>query len=159
MKKRLKSLTCMKMLSALLLAGSFLFTACTVEVGDIVKENGMRCQVAVVDANGKPSLLLATEVTTKISADSAYRWAATIGDGTWHVPTSEQISQLAQYRFALNDARRRGKLPLVMQPTLFYWTSTPAGPQHTFAWGPLGVKSYFTKDAEYIALAVKEIKG
>lgn len=147
---------CSMMLIALL-AGALLFAACTVEVGDIIRSDGMRCQVASLDADGRPSLLLAAEVTANVSADSAYRWAVTIGDGTWHVPTAEQIGLLAQYRSPLNAVRTRDRLPLVMQPTLFYWTSTPAGPQHTFAWGALGVKPYFTSDAEYIAMAVKEV--
>lgn len=157
MKKLLKPGYCTRIFSVLL-ACAFLCISCTLEVGDIVRDYGTRCQVAALDADGKPSLFLATEVTTNITADSAYRWAATVGDGTWQVPSSQQIQQLTQCRSALNAVRNREHLPLVMEPTRFYWTSTPAGPQHIFAWGPLGVRPYFTQDAAYIGLAVKVVR-
>ncbi len=141
----------------LLIASALLVASCTrMEVGNVIKEDGVKCMVAAVDDENRPILLLSLDEQTHVTCDSAIRWAATIGeDGQWTVPTREQLQQLLDKRDILNEkAERQGYRP-VLQKRSFYWSCTPEGTTHVYALGLYGIRPYFTGDAYYKARAVK----
>ncbi len=134
--------------------------SCTrVEVGAVVKEDGVKCMIAAVDEENRPTLLLSVEELTHITYDSAIRWAATIGEsGQWNIPTREQLQLLLDNRDVLNaKAERRDERP-VLQKHSFYWSSTPEGETHVYALGPYGIRPYFVDNTYYKALAVKVLQ-
>lgn len=142
---------------ALLCGLAAIFSSChNNNIGDAVKQDGVRCFVATVDDQGQPTLWMTTEEIVGVTADSAARWAAALGTpGEWTLPTKEQMLQLTADREVFNETASRKGLPAVFARTSFYWTGTATDDTHIWAWGPYGLRSYFAADAHYRARAVK----
>ncbi len=145
----------------MLFLGLGLFAAsCTrVEVGRIVKEDGVECMVAAVDEENRPTLLLTVDERTHISYDSALCWAAAIGqEGEWNIPTRDQLQQLQSNRDILNEKAAGKGLSPMLERSAFYWSSTPAGATHVYALGLYGIRPYFITGTYYKARAVKALQ-
>ena len=115
--------------------------------------------VLAVDTEGNATMLLSLDEAKDLDADSAAKWAASLGEG-WYLPTKEEMALLKKYKSLVNITLERKKLPALLAVHTFYWSSTPCSDSHQYALGPDGVRCYFKTNASpyYRARAVKKLK-
>ena len=116
--------------------------------------------VLAVDAEGNAVLLMSLEEAKDIDVDSAAKWALTVGDGNWQLPTKDEMTILKKYKSLVNKTLEYKKQPTVLTGHTFYWTSSPCSETHFYACGPDGIKCFFKTNASphYRARAVKNLK-
>lgn len=131
------------------------------EPGDYYKSGGISGIVVDVDADGNAKLLMSLEEVQDIDADSASKWAAQLGDGSWRLPTKDEMGKVRKYRALINKTLEHKKLPAVLSGHTFYWTATPCSKSHTYACGPDGIRCYFSTNASpfYRARGVRSVEN
>lgn len=144
-----------------LLFGILVLAGCSkgYELGDFYSNGDLKGIVVAADADSQPSLILSLDEVTGLDADSAAQWAASLYDGSWRLPTKDEIEVVKKYKYLINKTLQRKKMPPVMMGHSFYWTSSPCSESHTYASGPDGTRCYFNSNASphYCVRAVKEI--
>ena len=119
------------------------------ECGDMFKVDGKQSVVVQVDDAGMPLMLLSLDEAVDIDADSAARWATSLGEG-WSLPTKEEMEYLKKYKSLINiKLEKKGESPFLKNQT-FYWTSTDCSESHTYACGPQGIKCYFNTNSSHL---------
>ena len=128
--------------------------------GDYYGGDGVEGVVVTVDSENNPLLLLSFDEASSLSADSAKRWATTVGEG-WRLPTREEIAQINRVKTLINKTLDRKKKPKIFMDFTYYWSSTPCSETHSYACGPDGVKCYYSENdgSSYKARAVKIIES
>ena len=128
--------------------------------GDFYKKNGSKGIVVAVDDAGNATLVLSLDECSNIDADSANRWAQGYDDGSWRLPSKDEMAQIKKYKSLINKTLQYKNEASVLTGHTFYWTSTPCSESHTYACGPDGVRCYFNTNASphYRARAVKNIR-
>lgn len=129
------------------------------ELGDYYHAGGEKGIVLAVDDGGKVTMLMSVDEAHDLDSDSAMKWASNYADGSWHLPSKEEMAVIKKYKSLMNITIGHKKLQPVMAGHTFYWTSTPCSESHTFACGPDGIRCYFNTNTSpfYRARAVKTL--
>ena len=127
--------------------------------GDILKIDGTKGVVVEVSPDKKPLLLMSLDEIENVDADSAYRWASSFSDTSWHLPSKREMERVKKFKTLINiNLEKKGEKPILKYHT-FYWTQTPCSESHTYACGPEGIGCYFSTNYSpyYRARAVKTL--
>ena len=114
--------------------------------------------VLAADSEGNATMLVSLVEAKDLDADSAAKWAASLGEG-WYLPSKEEMALLKKYKSLANITLDYKKMPPMLTGHTFYWTSTPCSGSHHYALGPDGIRCYFKTNASpcYRARAVKRL--
>lgn len=144
----------------ILFVGLFVLVGCSgvYEPGDFYKGDGFEAVVVTVDEANQPTMVMSLNELSSLNADSAIRWANSLGDD-WRLPDKNEVAKIERVRSLINSTLERRGLPPVLVGFTYYWSSTPCSESHTYACGPDGVGCYYSENAgsSYRARAVKTI--